>query len=71
MTSALESNVGLSALAQWVASLDVQMPQGLGTGGVFSNNFTSPLSLDHDRLRFDPAALPVDRKQFESLPWRE
>lgn len=71
VTSALESNVGLSALAQWVATLDVQMPQGLGTGGVFSNNFTSPLSLDHDRLRFDPAALPVDRKQFESLPWRE
>lgn len=71
VTSALESNVGLNALAQWVATLDVDMPQGLGTGGVFANNFSSPLLLDHDRLRLNPSALPVDRAQFESLPWRE
>lgn len=71
VTSALESNVGLSALAQWVATLGVTMPQGLGTGGVFTNNFTSPLHLEHDRLHFDPKALPVDRKQFEALEWRE
>lgn len=71
VTSALESNVGLNVLAQWVATLGVRMPQGLGTGGVFSNNFTSPLHLDHDRLRFDPETIPVDRRQFDSLPWRE
>lgn len=69
ITSSLESNVGLSALAQWVATLDVGMPQGLGTGHLFTNNFTSPLHLEGELLAFDPAAIPVDRSQFDSLPW--
>lgn len=38
VTSALESNVGLNAIAQWTATLKNEMPQGLGTGGVFENN---------------------------------
>ena len=44
-TSALESNVGLNAIAQWVFTLKPQMVQGLGTGQVFSNNIDSPLEL--------------------------
>lgn len=71
VTSALESNVGLNALAQWVATLDVKMPQGLGTGALFTNNFSSPLRLTADCLTFDSAALPVDRTQFKHLKWRE
>lgn len=43
VTSALESNVGLNALAQWVATLDNPMPQGLGTGQLYTNNLPSPL----------------------------
>lgn len=69
VTSALESNVGLSALAQWVATLHVDMPQGLGTGQLFDNNFSSPLLLENEQLIFKPQLLPVDREQFESLPW--
>lgn len=70
VTSALESNVGLSALSQWVGTLGVTMPQGLGTGQLFENNFTSPLRLEGEHLNFNPEGLPVDRKQFLALDWR-
>ncbi len=43
ITSALESNIGLNAIAQWTYTLGVSMPQGLGTGGLFVNNVDSPL----------------------------
>lgn len=52
ITSALESNVGLNAIAQWTYLKHVTLPQGLGTGGVFSNNLPSSLLLCADRLRF-------------------
>lgn len=69
VTSALESNIGLSALAQWVATLDVCMPQGLGTGHLFTNNFPSSLRLDGEKLSFLPEALPLDRGMLENLQW--
>lgn len=50
VTSALESNVGLNFLAQWVATLQPRIPQGLGTGGLFTNNIESPLYLDGEKL---------------------
>jgi L-alanine-DL-glutamate epimerase-like enolase superfamily enzyme len=50
VTSALESSIGLSAIAQWTASLGTTMPQGLGTGQLYTNNIPSPLSLEGDRL---------------------
>lgn len=43
VTSALESNVGLNALAQWVATLGNPMPQGLGTGLLYTNNLPAAL----------------------------
>lgn len=54
-TSALESNVGLHAIACWVASRGVTLPQGLGTGLLYSNNIPSPLELCGDRLYFNPS----------------
>lgn len=42
-TSALESNIGLNAIAQWVATKHNPLPQGLGTGMLYSNNIPSPL----------------------------
>lgn len=54
VTSALESNIGLSAIAQWTATLDVHMPQGLGTGSLFSNNFESPLEVSGGKLWYRP-----------------
>ncbi len=53
VTSALESNVGLNALAQWVATLGVGMPQGLGTGQLYTNNLASPLKQQGEKLSYD------------------
>jgi len=54
ITSALESNLGLNALAQWTFTKQNPMYQGLGTGQVFSNNISSPLYMDGEHLMFDP-----------------
>lgn len=43
VTSALESNVGLNAIAQWTYMLNNPMPQGLGTGALYINNTPSKL----------------------------
>ncbi|NKI32109.1 o-succinylbenzoate synthase [Croceivirga thetidis] len=50
VTSALESNVGLNAIAQWTYTLKSSMPQGLGTGSLFTNNFDSPLQVAEGQL---------------------
>jgi O-succinylbenzoate synthase len=46
MTSALESNVGLNAIAQFTYDQNVKMPQGLGTGSLYTNNVESPLYIE-------------------------
>ena len=43
ITSALESNIGLNAISQWTYLQHNLMPQGLGTGGLYTNNFDCPL----------------------------
>lgn len=53
ITSALESNIGLNAIAQWTYTLQSQMPQGLGTGGLFTNNFESPLQVKNGALYYN------------------
>jgi len=53
VTSALESNIGLNAIAQWTASLNTSMAQGLGTGQLFQNNFVSPLTIQGEKLFYD------------------
>lgn len=50
ITSALESNIGLNGIAQYTASKQTTMPQGLGTGGLFTNNITSPLRINNAHL---------------------
>ena len=53
ITSALESNVGLNAIAQWTYSLKTTMPQGLGTGSLFTNNFECPLEVKNGYLHYN------------------
>lgn len=53
ITSALESNIGLNAIAQYTYTKKNPMPQGLGTGSLFTNNFETPLHLESERLWFD------------------
>lgn len=50
ITSALESNIGLNAIAQWTYTLQNTLPQGLGTGSLFTNNFSSPLEVTQGEL---------------------
>lgn len=53
ITSALESNIGLNAIAQWAYTLNNKMPQGLGTGSLFTNNFESPLEVKGENLLYN------------------
>lgn len=50
ITSALESNVGLNAIAQWTFLQHNSMPQGLGTGALYTNNFDCPLEVSQGQL---------------------
>lgn len=52
VTSALESNIGLNAIAQYTASHNTTIPQGLGTGSLYDNNITSPLKVIGDKLHY-------------------
>lgn len=54
ITSALESNVGLNAIAQWTYTLDPKLPQGLGTGSLYTNNFESPLEVKNGNIQYNP-----------------
>jgi len=53
ITSALESNIGLNAIAQWTATLGNPLPQGLGTGQLYTNNIVSPLTVQKGGLYYD------------------
>ncbi|WP_128544439.1 o-succinylbenzoate synthase [Larkinella soli] len=53
ITSALESNIGLNAIAQYTAQFKNPLPQGLGTGQLYHNNIDSPLSISQGFLRSD------------------
>lgn len=50
ITSALESNVGLNAIAQFTANYPALLPHGLGTGQIYSNNIESPLAVNKGNL---------------------
>lgn len=52
ITSALESNIGLNAIAQWCATYRNPLPQGLGTGMLFTDNVEMPLEIRKDCLWF-------------------
>ena len=54
VTSALESNIGLNAIAQWTYTLHSPMPQGLGTGALYTNNLPFPLYVKNGHLGFNP-----------------
>ena len=53
ITSALESNIGLNTIAQYTYSLEVSLPQGLGTGSLFTNNMESPLEVKNGSLLYN------------------
>lgn len=54
ITSALESNIGLNSIAQWCATFNNPLPQGLGTGMLYTNNIELPLAIKGHELWFNP-----------------
>ena len=66
ITSALESNVGLAAIARYTASLHTTMPQGLGTGALYTNNISSPLCQEGEVLTYRPQG----EWQYPDLAWK-
>lgn len=54
ITSALEANIGLNAIAQWTFTLNSSLPQGLGTGQLYQNNIPSPLEIRDAKLFYNP-----------------
>lgn len=53
ITSALESNVGLNAISQWTYTLKSKLPQGLGTGSLYTNNIDCPLEVKNGALYYN------------------
>ncbi|MCH5217151.1 MAG: o-succinylbenzoate synthase [Muribaculaceae bacterium] len=70
ITSALESSVGLTAIAEFTGTLGLEGPQGLGTGSLYTNNFASPLSLDGECLTYSGPA-DIYYNDLKKLPWIE
>ncbi|WKK67589.1 o-succinylbenzoate synthase [Lutimonas zeaxanthinifaciens] len=64
ITSALESNIGLNAIAQFTYTLDHSVPQGLGTGSLFTNNISCPLFVDQGALHYSKDGKWQDVEQF-------
>ena len=50
LTSALESTIGLNAIAQWCAQEKLTMPQGLGIGALYTNNLNTPMYIKDAKL---------------------
>ena len=57
ITSALESNIGLNAIAQFTANQKLDLPQGLGTGQLYLNNIPSPLKIENSKLIYDASQI--------------
>jgi o-succinylbenzoate synthase len=52
ITSALESNIGLNAISQFTVTMNNPLPQGLGTGQLYTNNINSPLEIQEGKLYY-------------------
>jgi o-succinylbenzoate synthase len=65
ITSALESNIGLNAISQFTATLQNPLPQGLGTGQLYTNNIESPLEIQKGKLFFQAGK----EWDFQGLNW--
>ena len=68
ITSALESNIGLNAIAQWTYTLDHTKYHGLGTGKVFSNNIKSAIKTQGERIFLDKHDILFSKKNDLNYP---
>lgn len=71
ITSALESNIGLNAIAQWAYTFQNPIPQGLGTGQIYTNNTPSFLNLKGSALSFSSNTPNQELNTFlQGLTWK-
>jgi hypothetical protein len=61
----LESNIGLNAIAQWTFTLNSKLPQGLGTGQLYTNNIPSPMLIEDSKLWYMGDEWSLDRIETE------
>ena len=54
ITSSLETNIGLNAIAQWTYTLGNPIHHGLSTGSLFKNNIKCPIALNKEKLYYFP-----------------
>jgi len=52
MTSYLESNLGLNAIAQFAAQYNNPLHHGLGTGALYDNNVTAPIEIANGYFKY-------------------
>ncbi len=72
LTSALESNVGLNAIAQFAAEFNNPLPQGLGTGQLYHTNVPAPLAIERGELCYQSGQewdLALVEAGFSRLSW--
>ncbi|MCR9017491.1 o-succinylbenzoate synthase [Aquiflexum gelatinilyticum] len=62
MTSALESNIGLNAIAQFTSIYNIILPQGLGTGQLYHNNIDSPLRIEKGEIKYGIGKWGLEKK---------
>ncbi len=67
LTSALESNIGLLAIANWTSILPIDKPQGLGTGMLYANNIDIPLQIRQGFLSIDALFEKEYKNHIQSL----
>lgn len=68
ITSALESNIGLNAIAQFTSQYETKIHQGLGTGKLYENNIDSPLTIESGKLFYDKSAKwELEELEFKPL----
>lgn len=64
-TSALEANIGLNAIAQWCSASGNPLPQGLGTGKLFTNNIPSPLEVKNATIYLNHSEWDLSDLSFD------
>jgi O-succinylbenzoate synthase len=70
ITSSLESNIGLNAICQFTANYPVELPQGLGTGKIYDNNYEAPLEVKqgfifhYPKQKWDPQITDPDYQPY-------
>lgn len=71
ITSMLESNLGLNAIARFALHVNAKGYQGLGTGGLYTNNIHSPITIKHSGMLSFDSSKQWDESFWQKLNWQQ